>query len=197
VPDLLDASDPDYAAYNSGDVEFLLRSVGETIRDYCGWHLAPSVTVTLTNLEVGSGGILMLPSRYVTSVNSVSLQPNIDSELVLQDPASYVWRQGGWIEPVGHASWRFYEPGFHSTNGGLATVVMTHGYPDLPANVKRVAYELAGWATALGPEGAGGDIKIIRSPGFELGLGGTVSLGANLNPDQKARLANYTIGRVK
>lgn len=205
MPDLLSTDDPDYAAYNSGDPEFLLRSVGESIREYCGWHLAPSLTETLTGIEVGSGGIVMLPSRYVTAVASVVLHGSPDSPGQTLDPTSYIWHQGGYLEPVNRAQFGsvtgyWYEPGpvFLPVNrGGTVDVTFTHGYAALPANVKRVAFELAGWANGLGADGSGGDVKIIRSPGFELGLGGKVALGMNLNPDQKDRLANYKIGSTR
>lgn len=196
MDELLLTTDPDYAAYNSGDPEFLLRSVGATIRNYCGWHLSPSIAVTLTGLPVGSDGILMLPSLFVTDVASVTMQGGPESDPVELDADTYVWYEGGWIEPVRSESWRYFQ-GSRGMPPMLATVTFTHGYASLPADIKRVAYELAGWASGLGADGSGGDVKIIRSPGFELALGGKVALGMNLNPDQKARLANYTIGRVK
>ena len=205
MQDLLALNDPDYAAYNSGDPAFLLRSVGETIRQYCGWHLAPSVTETVEKLPIGSGGIVMLPSLHVTDVSEVIVQANPEATPQLKDPSTYVWHRQGFIEPVNRAQFGsvagyWYEPGpafLPVTDGGLATVTFTHGYAELPLDIKRVAYELAGWANALGAEGAGGDIKEIKSPGFALSLGGAVALGMNLNPDQKGRLANYNIGSVK
>lgn len=205
MQDLLQLNDPDYAAFNRGDPEFLLRSVGDTIRRYCGWHIAPNVTETIDKLEVGRAGIVMVPSLYITDVTSLSMQQNPGTDALLLDPTTYTWHRNGYIEPVSRANFGavsgyWYEPGpafLPMTNGGLATVTLTHGYPVLPADVKRVAYELAGWATALGADSAGGDIKEIKSPGFALSLGGAVSLGMNLNPDQKARLANYKIGGAR
>ena len=202
---LLVPTDPDYIAFNAGDPAFLLDSVGETIRTYCGWHLAPSMTFTLDKLEVGSAGIVMLPSLYVTDVTNVTLFNTPDSDGIVLDPTSYVWHENGYIEPVsrtnfGAVTGYWYEPGpvFLPLSGGTrASVTFTSGYDDLPADIKRVAFELAGWANGLGPDGSGGDVKIIRSPGFELGLGGKVALGMNLNPDQKSRLASYKIGSVK
>lgn len=205
MTDLLSTTDPDWGLYNTSDPDFLLKSVGETIRDYCGWHLFPSMTVTLDKLEIGSGGIMMLPSLYVTDVSDVTVFDEPDSSGTTLDPATYVWHQSGYIEPLNRAQFSavpgyWYEPGpafLPLTGGGRVSVTLTHGYPALPLNIKRVAYELAGWANSLGPDGSGGDVKQIKSPGFALGLGGKVSLGMNLNPDQKNRLANYMIGRVR
>lgn len=205
MDDLLLTSDPDWALYNEGDPAFLLKSVGETIRNYCGWHLAPSVSVTLDKLVIGSGGILMLPSLFVTDVAEVVVFDQPESTGRTLDPTSYVWHEAGYIEPLnraqfGSVSGYWYEPGpafLPITGGGRVSVTFTHGYPTLPDNIKRVAYELAGWSASLGPDGSGGDVKIIRSPGFELGMGGKTALGMNLNADQKDRLANYVVGRVK
>lgn len=205
MQDLLQLNDPDYAAFNRGDPEFLLRSVGDTIRQYCGWHIAPSITQTVTNIEVGRAGIVMLPSLHVTDVALVALQANAGADLIPLDPTTYTWHQEGYVEPVNRANFGavsgyWYEPSpafLPITSSGMATVTMTHGYASLPSDLKRVAYELAGWAQALGPDGAAGDIKEIKSPGFALSLGGAVSLGMNLNPDQKARLANYKIGGAR
>lgn len=205
MTELLDVNDPDYAAYRSGDAAFLLKAVGETIRNYCGWHISPSVTETIGKLPIGSDGILMVPSMHITDVASVTVfsHPGATGRELPDD--SYLWHANGFIEPVGQASFwgassYYYEPGpvfMPSDFRGYAEVVLTHGYAELPANVKWVAYELAGWTGGLGPDGAGGDVKQIRSPGFVLSLGPAVSLGMNLNPDQKARLANYKIGGVK
>lgn len=205
VPILLTPDDPDYASYNTGDPTFLLNAVGETIRQYCNWHIAPSLTVTVGNIEVGSSGIIMLPSLYVTDVASVVIQASPACDPITLDPDSYVWDQRGYIQAQrpgfhGSVSGYWYEPGpvfLPIQSAGIATVTFTHGYTELPPNVKWVAYELAGWTEALGPNSAAGDIKEIKSQGFALQLGGAVSLGMNLNPDQKNRLAPYNIRSPK
>jgi hypothetical protein len=67
----------------------------------------------------------------------------------------------------------------------------------VPEDIKAVAYELAAWAGGeSGIPLPAGDIKTISSPGFSLTMGGTTSLGMNLNADQKARLSKYKIGGV-
>lgn len=68
---LLTVNDPDWAAFKAGDDAYYLNLAGEAIRRYCGWNLFPSATVTVSKLRVGSAGIVMLPSLYVTDVSEV------------------------------------------------------------------------------------------------------------------------------
>lgn len=174
----------------------MLRATGETIRSFCGWHIAPSITEQLENLEIGSNGIIVLPSLYVTDVSSIVVQYSQEDEPTTLDPAGYRWFRQGFIEPVAsqYVSTWGYLP---NTTGGYATVTFTHGYEALPDDVKQVCFELAGWTAAMP---TGGDMKTIASPGFHLTLRGQTSPGMNLNDDQKSRLANYTLsgpGAVK
>ena len=43
----------------------------DAVRGYCEWHIAPSVTETLT-LDGPGGSVLHLPSAHVTAVASVT-----------------------------------------------------------------------------------------------------------------------------
>jgi hypothetical protein len=210
VQDLLLVTDPDWAKYAAGDPEFLLRTTGDTIRAYCGWHISPSITEVVDKLEVGSRGIVMFRTLYLTDCTEVWVTPEPGHTPYLLDPRSYTWHEEGYIEPVAGASFRatsgyYYEPGptfLPTGNWGLVSATITHGYECVPNDIKAIAYELAGWASSGSPgQGApgmvvGGDVKTISSPGFSLTLGGDTSLGMNLNADQKARLAKYKIGGV-
>jgi hypothetical protein len=205
MQDLLLVTDPDWAKAQANDPEWILRATGATIRSYCGWHISPSITEVVPKLEIGSNGILMLPSLYVTDVDSVVFYQYRDapyypsppySEPVnppnsywpgsLLRPTSYRWFQEGYIEPAGapYVSHWGYLP---NTTGGYATVTFTHGYESCPEDIKMVAYELAQAAIALGggSDGGGsgigmlpGGIKGISSPGFSLTLGGSGSGGS-------------------
>jgi hypothetical protein len=224
MQDLLLVSDPDWAKASAGDPEFILRATGDTIRNYCGWHISPSITETVRKREVGSNGIIMLPSLYVTDVHEVvfhDYQPvpyypsppyseafgnPYPGPYVIQ-PGTYRWFQEGYIEPADspYASVWGYLP---NTSGGYADVTLTHGYECVPNDIKMVAYELAQSVLALHGDSGGGGITAIpggvtgiSSPGFSLTLGGsasssTTSIGMNLNDDQKERLADYKIGGV-
>jgi hypothetical protein len=205
-PPLLLVTDPDWAKAQANDPEWVLRSVGETIRSYCGWHIAPSITEVLTKLEIGSNGILMLPSLYVTDVAEVLFYqyrdapyypsppysepvnpPYSDVRGTVLDPRGYRWFENGYIEPAGApyvSSWGYLP----NTTGGYASVTLTHGYESVPEDIKQVAYELAAATIALGGGDSGsgggigmlpGGIKTIASPGFSLTLGGSGSGSAD------------------
>jgi hypothetical protein len=221
VQDLLSVQDPDWTAFISGDPDYLMRSAGATIRTYCGWHIAPSVTETLQKVPIGQQGVIMLPSLYVTDVAAVYVQANPQQDPQLLDPSSYVWFQQGFIQPIGQAffgsAWYagyYYEPGPYylpMSNGGIATVTLTHGYPAVPEDIKQVAFETvqaSGGGSVGGSAGAtlpsSTNVKEVASPGFRLVLGaggangesGTGTVGS-LTTNQKNRLAPYRIPGVK
>jgi hypothetical protein len=220
VQDLLSINDPDWAAFQAQDPEYLMRTAGVAIRTYCGWHIAPSETMTIPNIEVGSRGLMMLPSLHVTAVQSVMLQSTTLEPPVVVDPMNYTWHEEGYIEPVAGAQWYsgwyagyYYEPGPYylpQTNFGLVTVTFTHGYSALPEDIKQVAYETILASGGGSEDGSVGtlpsstSIKEIASPGFRLvlnagganGESGTGTVGS-LTENQKNRLAPYRIPGVK
>jgi hypothetical protein len=204
VQALLDVNDPDWASYNAGDPEYFLRVCGETIRKYCGWHIYPNLEFTKTNLQVGSRGLINLPSLYVTAVNAVTLQgSNAESDVQLNTD-QYNWFQNGIIEPVGWQWYGAYSGFYYGPDQwsylpvyqfGLATVDFNSGYDAVPDVVKEVAYELTTWTQQFK---TGGDIKEVASPGFRLALGAKEGGGTGmaLNDNQKNRLAPFRIPGV-
>ena len=52
-------------------VQAVLDSVSSAIRDYCGWHVGPSLECTFTG--DGEGRLLMLPAMGVTAVSSLEV----------------------------------------------------------------------------------------------------------------------------
>lgn len=88
-----------------------------TVRQYCGWHIAPAVTETIT-LDGPGGTLLRLPSLRVTAVIEVTNQGS-----AVSDPQ---WSQHGMIR--GRWTDRFR---------GI-TVTMTHGYDECPADILAV-----------------------------------------------------------
>jgi len=206
VQDLLDVNDPDWQSFSSTDPQYYLRVAGATIRTYCGWHIYPSLTVTADQLAIGARGLIMLPSRHVTAVDSVVLFAGSGDPWTLNPDTDYRWFAGGWIEQTSYPLWGWnYGAYYYGPDGpafpagsqaGYAQVGFTHGYPAVPEDIKQVAFELANWAIQVNGA-SGGNVKEIASPGFRLVVGtssGGASLGMNLSTDQKSRLANYRIG---
>lgn len=52
-------------------INAVLGSVSEAVRDFCGWHVAPSLECTYTGH--GEGNLLMLPAMGVISVESLTI----------------------------------------------------------------------------------------------------------------------------
>lgn len=185
---LIPVDDPDWIAYKDGDESFYLRAAGDAIRRYCGWHIWPSLTVTVPKLRVGSGGIIMLPSLYVTDVDDVQVG---DSVL---DPADYMWFQEGYVQVPVAAAWTGgyygYLPGGYlpgANVGRYAEVTMTSGYAEVPAEIKQVVFELVNSVSDV----PAGNVKEIETPGFRLELSGFS--GLNLNEAQMGRLAAFKL----
>jgi hypothetical protein len=121
VAELLDQ--PGLEEYRNADEAFFLKAAGEAIRDFCGWHIAPSDTVTGARIPVGQRGIIMLPSLHVTAVTAVTVD-----DRVLVYPDEYEWESAGFIT----CRW-----------GTVAVVDYERGHPELPATVEAIGYELA------------------------------------------------------
>ncbi len=202
LPSLLSADDPDWDAFQADDPDWFLRAAGQAIRKYVGWHIYPNTRETVCKLHSGSRGIIMLPSRHVTEVDSLTIQMNEGLAGQWVNPNDYVWHEAGYIERKGwayYAGWS-YVGGYYGNdpyyspvwNTEFATVTMWHGYATLPEDVKEVAFELAEQSMMLR---AGGPIRELDAPGgYKVVFSGP--LGLTLSTDQKARLANYRIGWV-
>lgn len=110
------------------------------VRAYCGWHIAPEQTETLT-LDGPGGPLLVLPSLHVVSVTSVA------ENGVELDPAGYAWSAAGVVRRTSSAAtWNgYYGPGWTGwtdTLRGIA-VTLTHGYASMPLDVQSVIDRLA------------------------------------------------------
>jgi hypothetical protein len=203
LPPLVTIDDPDYAKYKAGDEEYLLRVACAAIRDYCGWHIAPSLTETKTQLKVGSKGIVMLPSRYVTDVAEVKVH-NHDptAEVVVIDPNNYEVFQQGWLEGVTYQVWGWGWPGAYYGPDApyyqpvqsvlLVDVTMTHGYDELPDNIKQIAFELAHTTGTTGQLISG--VKSITSPQYSTTFSDAVKAGMTFSDDQMHTLDDYRLG---
>jgi hypothetical protein len=180
----------DLTDFAASDPEWFLAAAGETVRNFCQWHIAPSVTVTQT-VPISPDGTIMLPSLYVTDVLSMSLH---GLEL---DPASYHWHQPGYIKRYRqqYFEWPLWPlesdrpfREYPSPQAQHVEVTYTHGYDQLPLTVKAVALELATRAMEL-PSGIATQIEAGPQ---------TISLGALgivLTDDQRRRLGPYTLVR--
>jgi len=168
-----------------------MRAASEIVRDYCGWHIAPEVTDDYDKLTIGSGGIIMLPSLYVTDVDTVTVTGGSGEDQILNPMTDYDWFRNGTVEAKSPL-WRYgYASYYGPYRTGLAKVRMTHGYDSCPLAIKSVVFELMSTAS----ETVTANIQSIQSPGYRIQWG-EIS-GEALNIDQKARLDRYRIGWFK
>lgn len=97
-----------------------------TVRDYCGWHIAPSREETVT-FAWPTGRRLMLPSLYVTAATVVvdGIEQVLDTD--------YSVHRNGWLDrlPYG-ARW----------SGDVAAAIV-HGYEIPPGAVTAAVQALA------------------------------------------------------
>lgn len=64
----------------------VLDATSAAIRDYCGWHVSPSIECTFTG--EGDGRILILPAMGVTAVDSLSVNG---------ESAAFEWKSCGLV----------------------------------------------------------------------------------------------------
>ncbi|OBF77092.1 hypothetical protein [Mycolicibacterium fortuitum] len=157
--------------FEAGNPEFFVTAAEAEVRKFCGWHIAPSVTVTNGRYPAGERGLVMLPSLHVTDVASVAVDGH---EL---DQHDYDW------EPCGLITRRL--PSWSCDP--YVTVTWTHGYEVCPADIAAVVFELASSAIELPASPA----RDVTAGPFRLVLGGAV--GLTLDKNQRDRLANYRI----
>jgi hypothetical protein len=143
----------DLALFQASDRDWFLQAAGEIIRGFCQWHIAPSITVTDT-VTVQPDGTIMLPTRYLTGVASVSIAG------VELDPSTYWAHRAGYIRHQNmqqpFSQWPLWPlesdrpfREYPSAVAYHAQVTYTHGYPELPAQVKAVGLQLCSQAQEL------------------------------------------------
>lgn len=111
----------DLEEFRAGDPQRLLDAATMEVRSYCGWHIAPVVTETVT--VEGLGSALLLPTLQLTGVTS------IERDGVTVDLANVKWKPNGVV--TGYAFSGEYE------------VTFTHGYTETPEDVAQTVASIA------------------------------------------------------
>lgn len=154
-------------------MEATLNGASQVVRDYCGWHVAPSVQCSWRG--DADGRFVHLPVMFVSDVASVS----VDGRALSAN--EYQWKQDGLIRlarPVD--DW-----------GRRVEVTFTAGVPAtaLAAVVAQVATNYLVAPAGVSSETAGGVSISYNSTGY--GMTG----GIRLHSTDKATLAQYRIPR--
>lgn len=131
----------------------VLDAVSDDVRDYCGWHIAPSVTETLT--VDGSGGeVLGLPTLHLTAVASIAE----DGEDL--DVDGVEWSQAGYLRKP-YSRWTAKLRG--------VTAEVTHGYDTTPPGLLALVCDMAlarlTVPVGVSREQSGGESVTYAAPG--------------------------------
>jgi hypothetical protein len=127
------------------------------VTGYCGWHVAPSRTETLT-LDGSGSMFLTLPSLHVTDIAEVTDRGDT------LDTDDYDWSASGLV---------YRRRGRFSHRYRSVTVTLTHGYDDMPDDVQAVIGQLTDGG--IGPQfvqvgqvrvsapGSNGDAEVVTA----------------------------------
>ncbi|WP_156674060.1 hypothetical protein [Nocardia terpenica] len=114
------------ADYEAGSPEPAVAVANALVRDWCGWHIAPTVTETLVLNRPGTA-VLMLPTLHLLDVHTVTENGHpVDLERVRWSGSGYLRRDTPWTDG----------------EGGVG-VGITHGWPDPPPVVAAVVLGIA------------------------------------------------------
>lgn len=138
-------------------------AIGE-IRGYCGWHIAPSVTETVT-LDGSASGVILLPTLRLTAAPTVV---SVDGTTV--EAENLQWSERGVVRFLRHATTKL--------RGVVMTI--THGYTDFPPELLAVARDMALQDGRIGASGmTSGPHQIqfgVTGAGVQAGAVGTSDL---------------------
>ena len=155
-------------------VQAAIDGVTAAVRDWCGWHVAPSLECEWTG--EADGRVLVLPAMGVTAVHSVSGDGSAS--------CGFEWKPSGLVRlDAGHRfsdSWRG------------ATCAYTAGFD--PSAVAHVVAQVAANMLAASPGVAGeraGGVDITYNQ-----TGAGVTGGVSLLDRDKALLAPYRLARA-
>lgn len=184
LPDLL--SPTDFALFKAKDEAWFLGQAGDTIRDFCGWHIWPQLSMINVDARIGNHGIIMLPSLNVVSVEELRWAGTVIA------PELYTVHDSGWIELTGATGFVALETsGTAMRQLGVRSVSVdfTHGYEVMPRVVAEVGFELTG-KTIEKPSGV---VSSLTSGPYRFRFN---EFGAVLSEGQAARLGPYAIERM-
>lgn len=147
------------------------QAATQLIRDWCGWHVAPVITSTITLDGTGTDTIL-LPSRRVVEVDSVKVDG------VELDAHHFEWSADGLLR-MRRGCW----PDHYRS----IEVTMLHGFQDVSALADVVASIVA--RVKVDPTGA----VATQRAGTQAVSFFSGAMGGGLMQSEKERLAPYQL----
>lgn len=154
--------------------ESAVEAASQAIRNYCGWHVAPSLTCTAH--PAGGAVVTKLPAGYVASITSIS-----ENGTTLESGA-YEWRKDGLLKRAFPNVWTDKWDGIE--------VVYSAGYsadavPDLAEAVCAIASGVLSVSPGVTSESADG-VAVSYSASAS-------SIAASLTSQQKSALEPYKV----
>ena len=155
-------------------VEAALLAASQAVRNYCGWHICPSVDCVA--YPVGGSKVTKLPAGYVSEIKSVT-----EDGIELSD-GQYEWRRDGLLRRSQFKNW--------SCRWDAIEVKYTAGFsinaaPDLAEAVRAIAEAVIAVSAGVTTESADG-VSISYSANAS-------SVAAALTSSQKSALAAYKV----
>lgn len=141
----------------------------DTVRAYCGWHIAPSRSETVS-VEGGGARVLLLPSLHVTSTTEV----RDESGTVL---AGWKVRENGVARAGSCERWDCEV---------LYEFDLVHGYNEMPAEVQEIVNDLDGRSGGTGVYSQVGQVR------YATGSDGA-PIGSALTSYQRSVLDRYKL----
>lgn len=129
----------DLDAYDAATAAQLVTATSDLVIEYCGWHITPSITETVT-IDGSGNRVLALPTLYLTNLASVT-----EAGLAL-DVTTLDWSAHGIVVKRNGAAW--------TTRRRGVAAEMTHGLAAAPAWLKTLVCAVVGRAllTPVGVE---------------------------------------------
>ena len=163
------------SAADTIDQTWWMRAAQAAVRHYCGWHISPSTTETLS-VDAYGGRTLALPSKHVTSIASILVGTDeLISDVVWSEAGTVVLTSGVWPELPGSVK-----------------VTITHGWdadevPDVAAIILAVAKRARTNPGAIASQS-------VNGASVSFATSGGVPLGVPLMQAEMAALASYRLG---
>lgn len=161
--------------YEGNDrVESALLAASQAIRNYCGWHICPSLVCTA--YPIGGGKVAKLPASYVSEITSIT------EDGVSLSGGEYEWRHDGLIRRCCWKNW--------SGSWNAIEAVYTAGYgieavPDLAEAIRAITEGVLAVSAGVISESADG-VSISYSQSAS-------SIAAALTNAQKNALEIYKV----
>ncbi|WP_431881572.1 hypothetical protein [Micromonospora chalcea] len=132
----------DLSAADAATAEMLIEMVSDEVRGFCGWHITPVATDTLT-VDGSGGNVLTLPTLRLIEVVSVTENgTEVDVDTVQWSANGYLWRDTPWTRALRGVEVEIRH-GYADTRPELAAIVCAAVARGM-ANPSGVARETSG-----------------------------------------------------